>query len=189
MKLLFKQKFFSWFDSYDVFDEAGNVQYTVRGELSWGHLLRIYDAAGREVGSVREKVFTWLPRFEIYLGDRQVGSISKEFTFFHPKFNIDYNGWQVDGDWAEWDYEIRSSYGQPVATISKELHNAETVNEPCCGIHGIPQIICSIYCFRLLYIGGFCAILSHRQCLSDVIIVWSLLLYISLWALSFILSS
>ncbi len=123
MKLLFKQKFFSWFDSYDVFDESGNVQYTVRGELSWGHLLRIYDAAGREVGSVREKVFTWLPRFEIYLGDRQVGSISKEFTFFHPKFNIDYNGWQVDGDWAEWDYEIRSSYGQPVATISKELWN------------------------------------------------------------------
>ena len=31
------------------------------------------------------------------------------------------------------------------AKISKELYNAETVNEPCCGIHGIPQIICSIY--------------------------------------------
>ena len=24
MKLLFKQRFFSWFDSYDIFDENGN---------------------------------------------------------------------------------------------------------------------------------------------------------------------
>jgi uncharacterized protein YxjI len=123
MKLLFKQRFFSWLDSYDVFDEAGNVRFTVRGELSWGHLLRIYDAEGREVGSVREKIFSWLPRFEIYIGERQVGSICKEFTFFRPKFNIDYNGWRIDGDWFEWDYEIHSSNDQIVARISKELWN------------------------------------------------------------------
>jgi hypothetical protein len=51
MKLLFKQRFFSWFDSYDIYDEAGNTVYTVKGELSWGHLLRIYDANGNETGS------------------------------------------------------------------------------------------------------------------------------------------
>ena len=27
MKLLFKQRFFSWFDSYDIYDEAGNTVY------------------------------------------------------------------------------------------------------------------------------------------------------------------
>ncbi len=35
MKLLFKQRLFSWFDSYDIYDEYGNVIYTVKGELSW----------------------------------------------------------------------------------------------------------------------------------------------------------
>jgi len=25
MKLLFKQRLFSWFDSYDIYDEAGNT--------------------------------------------------------------------------------------------------------------------------------------------------------------------
>ena len=50
MKLLFKQKFFSWLDSYDVFDESGSTVYTVRGELAWGHQLRIYDAYGNELG-------------------------------------------------------------------------------------------------------------------------------------------
>ena len=29
MKLLFKQRFFSWFDSYDIFDTAGQTVYTV----------------------------------------------------------------------------------------------------------------------------------------------------------------
>ena len=41
MKLLFRQRFFSWFDSYDIYDEQGNVVYTVEGKLSWGHCLHI----------------------------------------------------------------------------------------------------------------------------------------------------
>jgi uncharacterized protein YxjI len=123
MKLLFKQRFFSWFDSYDIFDEMGNTVYTVKGELAWGHLLRIYDAYGQEVGCVKEKVFTWFPKFEMYIGDNYMGSINKEFSFFKPKFNIDYNGWMIDGDWFEWNYTILNGTYQSVATVSKELWN------------------------------------------------------------------
>lgn len=50
MKLLFKQRFFSWFDSYDIYNEDGQVIYQVEGKLSWGHKLVIYDANGNEVG-------------------------------------------------------------------------------------------------------------------------------------------
>ena len=123
MKLLFKQRFFSWFDSYDIYDEAGNTLYTVKGELAWGHLLRIYDANGNELGSIKEKVFTWLPKFEMYSGNRYIGCISKEFTFLKPKFHIDCNGWQVEGDWFEWDYTIVNRAGQGVARVSKEIWN------------------------------------------------------------------
>ena len=121
MKLLFKQRFFSWFDSYDIYDEFGNVAFVVKGTLSWGHLLRIYDANGNEVGYVKEKILTWLPKFEMWIGDRYVGCISKELSFFRPKFNIDYNGWHVEGDWLEWDYTILNSVGQSIASVSKEL--------------------------------------------------------------------
>ena len=120
MKLLFKQRFFSWFDSYDIYDEAGNTMFVVKGELAWGHLLRIYDATGNEVGYIKEKILTWLPKYEMYIGDRYVGCISKEFTFFKPKFNIDYNGWHVEGDWFEWDYRILDRSGQRIANVSKE---------------------------------------------------------------------
>ena len=123
MKLLFKQRLFSWFDSYDIYDEAGNTTFVVKGELAWGHLLRIYDANGNEVGYIKEKILTWLPKFEMYVANRYAGCISKELTFFKPKYNIDYNGWHVEGDWFEWDYSIINSAGHNVASVSKEIWN------------------------------------------------------------------
>lgn len=123
MKLLFKQRFFSWFDSYDIFDEHGNIVYVVKGQFSWGHCLKIFDVNGYEVGTVKEKIITWLPKFEMYYGDRYIGCISREFSIFKPKYNIDCNGWHVEGDFFEWDYEIVNSRGTPIATVSKELFN------------------------------------------------------------------
>ena len=52
MKMLFKQRLFSWFDSYDIYDESGNTLYTVKGQLSWGHCLKIFGASGEELGTV-----------------------------------------------------------------------------------------------------------------------------------------
>ncbi len=123
MKLLFKQRFFSWFDSYDIYDESGNTVYTVEGQLAWGHCLKIFDAYGLDIGMVKEKVLTFLPKFEIYMGGNYAGCISKEFTFFIPKYNIDYNGWHVEGDFMEWDYTILDAGGDQVAQVSKELFN------------------------------------------------------------------
>lgn len=123
MKLLFKQRLFSWFDSYDIYDEDGNSVYTVKGQLSWGHCLKIYDADAHEVGTIQERILTLLPKFEVYLGNQYVGSISKEFSFFTPRFNIDYNGWHVEGDFFEWDYSILDQSGRQIAEVSKQLFN------------------------------------------------------------------
>ena len=120
MRLYFKQRFFSWLDSYDIYDDEGNTAFTVEGKLSWGHCLHVNDAYGRHIGTLQEKVFTLLPQFEIYINDAYVGCIKKEFTFFKPQFTIDCNGWQVDGQWMEWDYTIMDG-GRQVAAISKEL--------------------------------------------------------------------
>ena len=51
--------FFTWLDSYDIYDEMGNTVYTVKGELSWGHKLQIYNADGLPVGTIKEEVFTF----------------------------------------------------------------------------------------------------------------------------------
>lgn len=121
MKLIFKQRFFSWLDSYDIFDEYGNTLYTVKGEMALGHHLNIYDASENIVGCIKEKLLSWLPKFEMYLEGRYAGCIKKEFSLFKPKFTIDYNGWRVEGDLFEWDYSILNAEGRIIATVTKEL--------------------------------------------------------------------
>lgn len=135
MKLLFKQRIFSWFDSYDIYDEQGNTVFTVEGKLGWGHVLHILDRYGEHIGTVKQVVLTLLPRFEIYMRERLAGSISKELTLFKPAYNIDFNGWHVEGSFLEWDYSVVDAAGREVAQISKELlHLTDTyvidVNDP-----------------------------------------------------------
>lgn len=114
---------FSWFDSYDIYNEFGETVFTVKGQMSWGKLLNIYDASGQYAGSLKQKIFKFLPTFEMYVGESLAGTIQKEFTFFRPSFRLDCNGWYVSGNWAEWDYTISSPSGEGVAVVSKEFFN------------------------------------------------------------------
>ena len=97
MRLLFKQRFFSWFDSYDIYDEDGNTIFTVEGKLAWGHCLHILNAAGEHIGTVQQRVLTFLPKFELYIGEEYYGCICKEFTFFTPRFTLECSDWEVNG--------------------------------------------------------------------------------------------
>lgn len=127
MRLLFRQRFFSWFDSYDIYDDTEEKVYEVKGQLAWGHCLKIFDANGQEVGMVKEKVLTLLPKFELYENDDYIGSICKEFSLFTPRYDIDFNGWHVEGSIMEWDYSITDEDGNLVATVDKEiLHMTDT---------------------------------------------------------------
>lgn len=121
MKLLFKQRLFSWLDSYDIYNEHGETAFTVEGKLAWGHKLEVLDPSGRHLGTVKEEVLTFLPRFALYLGEEYIGQIKKEFTFFKPSFTLDCRDWQVSGDWLEWDYQVTDGQGHTVMTASKEL--------------------------------------------------------------------
>lgn len=125
MKLLFKERFFSWLGSYDIFDENQATVYTVKGQLALGRCLHIYDSYGTHVATLKQKLFHLFPRFDLFLGDAQeyLGSIQKEITFFKPVFHIDFNGWSVNGNMWEWDYQILDSNQTLIATIKKELFN------------------------------------------------------------------
>ena len=146
MQLLFKQRFFSWFDSYDIYDAQGRTVFTVEGKMSWGHRLHILNADGEHIATVKQRVMTFLPRFELYEGDAYVGCITKEFSFFRPSFSVDCNGWAVDGDFMEWDYQIVDASGAVIATVSKELfHMTDTyvidVVDPEDALHALMVVL------------------------------------------------
>lgn len=121
MKLLIKQRVFSWSDTYDVYDENGSVKYFVKAEfLSIGHRLHVYDAYQNEVGLIKERVLTLLPVFDIEVNGVIRGSIEKKFTLFKPKYEVDFNGWRAEGDFMGWEYDVYSGCSS-VIHITKEL--------------------------------------------------------------------
>ncbi|MCI8401889.1 MAG: hypothetical protein HFI38_07350 [Lachnospiraceae bacterium] len=121
MKLLIQQRVFSWTDSYDIYDEQGQVRYYVKAKFfSLGHELHIYDSEHHEIGVIKELVPALVPVFEIWVQGVALGRIKKQWTFFRPKYEIDFNGWHVEGDFMGWDYDVYDD-SRGILHISKEL--------------------------------------------------------------------
>ena len=124
MKLLIKQRIFTLTDNYYVYGPDGEIRYEVEAEFfSLGHKFHVYDKRnGAEIGVIREKLFTLLPTFEIVVSGQVLGTIRKKFTFFRENYEVDYRGWNVEGDFMGWDYRVMQGQRQ-VLSITKELFN------------------------------------------------------------------
>lgn len=122
MQLRIKQRVFSWSDTYDVYDENEVARYFVKAEVfSFGHQIHVYEkVTGKEVGSIHEELFTFLPKFEIVIDGRSLGMISRKFSFLHPHYQVDFMNWEVEGDFLGWDYSARQN-GAEVLSVSREL--------------------------------------------------------------------
>ena len=121
MKLLIRQRVFSWTDSFDIYDENGNAKYFVKAEfLALGHQLHVYDSNDREIGMIRQRLMTLLPVFEIDINGVNVGRVEKRFSLFRPKYDVDFKDWRVEGDFLGWNYDVYSGCCS-VVHISKEL--------------------------------------------------------------------
>ena len=124
MQLHIRQRIFSWGDCYDIYDASGEPRYEVRSALfSLGHQIHIYDKQAdehrEEVGSIRQKLFTLMPTFEIEIGGRTVGTVRKKFTLLRQNYEVDYRGWSVEGDFLGWNYRVMEG-NREVVSITKE---------------------------------------------------------------------
>ncbi|MBE6959077.1 MAG: hypothetical protein E7447_08020 [Ruminococcaceae bacterium] len=122
MQLRIKQRIFAWADTYDIFDEQGNAKYFVKGKVfSLGHQIHVFDKkTGKEVGSIHQKLLTFLPKYEIVIDGRLVGTITKSFTLWKPKYRVDFRDWEVEGDFWGWNYVARRGEYE-VLRVSREL--------------------------------------------------------------------
>ena len=124
MKLLIRQRIFTWGDNYNVYDERGNARYSVESDIfTLGHQIRVFsERSGKELGSIHQKLLTLLPAFEIVMDGRTQGTVRKDFTLFRPSYRVDYHGWQILGDVFGWDYRVMEG-DREIMTISKEFFN------------------------------------------------------------------
>ena len=90
MRLLIKQKVFSWRDKFAIKDENGNDRYYAEGEVfSWAKKLHIFDLSGREVAYIEQKVWSWMPKYYIFRNGSPVTLIRKEISFANCNNKLD----------------------------------------------------------------------------------------------------
>lgn len=119
MFLYAKQKVFTLRDRFRFFDETEKDVFVVEGKLfSWGKQLTMFDAFGSEVAFVKQKVFSFLPTYYIFMDGREVAVVRQKLSFFRPHFVLDHTGWDVRGDFFNHDYEITEN-DSLVASVHK----------------------------------------------------------------------
>lgn len=127
MRLLIKQRVFSWTDSYVVYDENEVPKYFVKADFfSIGHRIRVFNGSQCEVGMIQEKVMSFMPKFEVYINGRKIGIIEKKVSFFKPVYKIDYNGWNVEGDFIGWNYSVRDGWNTVMSIFKEPFHWGDT---------------------------------------------------------------
>ena len=120
MDLYIKQRIFTWGDKFDVCDVTGQPRYYVEGEVfSWGKKLHVYDRYDREVAYICQELFTFLPRYQVWVSGSQVAAVCKEFTFLKPRYRVEGPNWEVEGQFWLHDYDVTEN-GRPVVSIQKE---------------------------------------------------------------------
>ena len=111
VRLILSQKRYKAKETYDVYDENKQVKYIVKGKLfSIKHNLKVFNATGKEeIAYVKEKMFALRNplafykeehpiNLEIGIGGKKVATIKSKWSYLKPKFQVDYNGWEITGD-------------------------------------------------------------------------------------------
>ena len=120
MKLYLKQKVFSLKDQFYITDSRENIQYSVQGEIfSMGKRLHIYDSKSNEIGLLKQKLWSFLPRFEVFIDGEKIAEVNRKLSFV-PKYSVDGPKWNVIGDFWAHNYEI-SQNGESIVQVRKKI--------------------------------------------------------------------
>ena len=118
-QLYIRQKVFSWNDRFTVKDADGIERYFAEGELwSLGKKLHLNNMAGEELAFIQQKVWSFKPRFFVFIQGIQTAEVVREFTFLRPKYTILGLDWECTGDVTGHDYEIWHS-GDLIVKVHK----------------------------------------------------------------------
>lgn len=118
-KYYINQKF-SFRDRFTVKNEHMDDIFYAEGQLfSLGKKIRLHTMDGDEVLYIQQKVWSFLSRYEFFIGDELVSEMKQEFTFFKKKYNIVMPNWNITGDVWSMNYEIREG-NKIIASINKK---------------------------------------------------------------------
>ena len=124
MRFQLNSKLLSFGSNYQIKNEKDELAFVVRGKiLSWGHDLTFETADGFEVARIKQELMNFMPKFEMFLGEKSYATISRKFSWFNKRFLLDVpgpNDYEIEGNFWNHEYEFRRKSGV-VATVSRKM--------------------------------------------------------------------
>lgn len=112
-------------EGYAVLDASGETLYTTfrRGISRRGQprSVSLLDASGRELGTARERLFSFPPAFELFPDGVYAGTVSRTWSDFRPLYRVrgpGRTGWQVRSEFPDWEFGLLDRGGRTVAMAS-----------------------------------------------------------------------
>ena len=124
MRYLIREKLLSFGDDFWIENEEGQRIYKIDGRAFTilREKLGIEDAAGREIGFLREKLISLRKAYEIHIHGRHVATVSKDLlTLFRCSFTVDVPGpddIEAQGNIFDHEYTFTRD-GEEVGIVSK----------------------------------------------------------------------
>lgn len=117
--LYMKQEYVSKHEKILVKNEFGKDLYLISGK--WGRVgdrLSLYSIDGTLLVEVKQTVLSLLPKFDIYVKGKKVGSITKHRSLKNVYFKVTPLNWVVTGDFYNHNYSIHCK-GQLIMEMTK----------------------------------------------------------------------
>lgn len=132
MKFQIKQQLFRLFDTFDIKDENGRLICSVSNDGILAHSFTIRDDINNVSFRIDEKIFRFLPTFEIYLNNERAGTIKSRFNLFVKKLDIDLYNLSVEGSLWDFNFRVLDQNRKLVAEIDRKVFTLTDTYEINC---------------------------------------------------------
>lgn len=122
MRYIVREKVFTIGNKFQIKDDQGIPRFEVVGKVfTIGKKLNIYDMIGNNVAYIEQKIFRFLPEYNIYLNNQLGATIKQKLSFFKHRFSIesDFGDFDVEGDIFAYNFSIYKN-GREVARVNKK---------------------------------------------------------------------
>ena len=141
-RLFIKKKSASVKRIFNVFDEHDNKKYIIKTDaLTFGYpCIRLYDIEKHEIGKVELTSKTGMGSYTLYIDGRELGKLIRKISV-KIKFDIDFNGWHLDGNLLQNSFYVTDSNGNIVIKFNDTFSPCNTylleMNNRECEIMGL----------------------------------------------------
>ncbi len=119
-----RSKILSFHSQFEINDFHGQPAFQVIGKFfSFGHDLSFQKADGTELAQIRQRLFRFLPTYELHQGAKHFATITREFSWFKKRFALDIpgpNDYTIQGDFWNYEYAFQRM-NRTVATVSRSF--------------------------------------------------------------------